>query len=145
MSTSSLEPYYGVRDALVDGLARELVGPGRDDEPTDGEQVLTDPPITRYLSGVLFPQSVDPVDAQEDLDPSPTTDHAGNWDAFVAKLSADGALQWVQMRGAAELDLGASILFSSEYGLFVSGSTGTALEDQPGHGGIDAFVSRYAP
>uniref|UniRef100_UPI0034DF2BF6 helicase-related protein n=1 Tax=Streptomyces sp. PU-14G TaxID=2800808 RepID=UPI0034DF2BF6 len=48
--------HYRVRDALANRLRRELLGPDGQDHP-DREEVLTDDaPVTRYLTGVLFPR-----------------------------------------------------------------------------------------
>ena len=60
---------------LVDLLQRDLVG------PSDPHELIDDPPILRYSSGILYPRSDDPVepeqpDAEEDGDeatrPEPT-------------------------------------------------------------------------
>jgi hypothetical protein len=49
---------------MVDALIRDLVGPlGAEDY-----EVITDAPITRYSSGILFPQSIEMVDGSEDQD-----------------------------------------------------------------------------
>ena len=62
----SLTSYYQPRDELADGLTRELFGPAHDQQPTPIEQTLVDPPITRYLAGVLYPQSPDVDNADDD-------------------------------------------------------------------------------
>jgi hypothetical protein len=58
--------HYRVRDEeLLAGLRRELLGPVPDAAPEDRDEVLTqDAPIDRYLTGVLYPRSADPVAAQ---------------------------------------------------------------------------------
>ena len=68
MSASELSSFYRSRDATADELTRELFGPAHDQEPTPTEQVLVDPPITRYLAGVLYPQVPDADNADEDND-----------------------------------------------------------------------------
>ena len=68
MSTLGLSSFYRSRDATADELTRELFGPAHDQEPTSTEQVLVDPPITRYLAGVLYPQVPDADNADEDND-----------------------------------------------------------------------------
>ncbi|UNS97219.1 DNA helicase [Streptomyces tubbatahanensis] len=47
--------HYRVRDGLVDRLRRELLGPDGPDHPDRDEVLTDDAPITRYLTGVLFP------------------------------------------------------------------------------------------
>ncbi|MEU6067238.1 helicase-related protein [Streptomyces sp. NPDC047082] len=52
MTKSRYEEHYRFRDELVYRLALDLVG------PMDGsDEVLTDPPVTTYPVGVLFPRS----------------------------------------------------------------------------------------
>ncbi|HWM93832.1 MAG TPA: helicase-related protein [Thermoanaerobaculia bacterium] len=56
-----MEPREEIRESLIRFLKRELYGPA-DDEP----EVLTDPPTSRYIAGVLFPaqQITDPDDGR---------------------------------------------------------------------------------
>ena len=71
-----LAEQYAVRGRLVADLERDLMGPVEDLES------ITDPPITRYLTGVLYPQSTEPLDEtlltdeQEDYDESSVPDPA---------------------------------------------------------------------
>ena len=58
------EEHYKFRESLVQALMRDLVGPTSPQEV----EVITDAPITRYASGILFPQSHDPVDPMQDQD-----------------------------------------------------------------------------
>ncbi|MCZ4510682.1 helicase-related protein [Streptomyces sp. ActVer] len=53
--------HYRVRDEeLLVGLRRELLGPAPGAAPEDRDEVLAeDAPIDRYLTGVLYPRSVD--------------------------------------------------------------------------------------
>lgn len=57
-----LAEYYSFRNELVADLVRDLEGPGAPDE------VIDDPPITRYITGILYPVSPAPVDPSEDVD-----------------------------------------------------------------------------
>lgn len=57
-----LEDSYRFRDALVDTVALDTVGPSGRDE------VIDDAPLDRYISGILYPQSAEAVDAWHDLD-----------------------------------------------------------------------------
>ena len=52
----TLRGHYAVRDELTARLTQDLMGPGGGPQET-----IADPPITRYLCGVLFPQSPDDV------------------------------------------------------------------------------------
>ena len=56
-----LDEYYQFRRHLVDALERDLLGPGSPDE------VITDPPTTKYIAGVLFPRDSDRIDPAQDL------------------------------------------------------------------------------
>ena len=58
---TDLQDYYTFRDSLADGLVRDLMGPRRDEEPLPDEMVLTEAPMTRYIAGILYPRSPDPV------------------------------------------------------------------------------------
>lgn len=62
MTDPGLREQYEFRDSVLLDLATDLVGPSVPDE------VIFDPPITRYLSGVLYPQSSEPVDPMQDTD-----------------------------------------------------------------------------
>ncbi|MCZ7424811.1 helicase-related protein [Micromonospora sp. WMMA1949] len=48
---SGFDEHYGFRDELTGRLELDLLGPAGGDE-----EILTDPPVTSYLTGVLFPQ-----------------------------------------------------------------------------------------
>src|SRR5262245_15481132 len=53
---SVLEQQYAFRTELMLRLRRDLIGP---DSVTDTE-TITDPPLTRYICGMLYPVSADP-------------------------------------------------------------------------------------
>jgi Lhr-like helicase len=76
------DEYYDFRRALVEALKRDLMGPAMEDE------TIVDPPITRYITGILFPQSAEAVDPAEDVDPDSAieadAEDTGNWDPAVA-------------------------------------------------------------
>lgn len=60
---TQLDEQYAFRSALVERLERDLVGPsGGPDE------VIADPPITRYIAGILYPSVAGALDAAEDVD-----------------------------------------------------------------------------
>ena len=75
-----LTDYYDFRARLVEALEVDLSGPSAVDE------VIADPPITRYVAGILFPQDAGTVDpAQDQNDESVTDDDdSGAWDPSVA-------------------------------------------------------------
>ena len=64
------EEFYTFRRTLVDELERELIG------PSEEEEVIEDPPITQYLSGILFPQGVT-TEWFDDDPPSGSDDEEG--------------------------------------------------------------------
>lgn len=58
--------YYDFRRQLIEAVVRDLVGPQRSDD----RETISDPPLTRYISGILFPQSDAVLDPSEDIDVS---------------------------------------------------------------------------
>jgi hypothetical protein len=69
-----LDEYYQFRRHLVDALERDLLGPESPDE------VITDPPITKYIAGVLFPRDSDRSDPAQDLGDNATSNSDGDAD-----------------------------------------------------------------
>ncbi|WP_034518484.1 helicase-related protein [Actinomadura rifamycini] len=68
-----LDRHYAFRHELVTRLERDLVG------PTGGaEETITDPPITKYAAGILFPRSQDSVADTNPLDEEPENRHAAD-------------------------------------------------------------------
>ena len=57
-----LDEQYGFRERLVDRVVRDLVGPSAPDE------IVSDAPLDRYISGILYPRSGESVDAWNDVD-----------------------------------------------------------------------------
>ena len=70
-----------LRQSLLRRLQRDLVG------PADPEETLEDRPITRYISGVLYPRSEDPV-APEQADTSEDYDDTTRPEPTVAQANA---------------------------------------------------------
>lgn len=69
----SFDEHYAFRRELVTRLERDLIG------PTGGsEETITDPPITKYAAGILFPQSQDSVADTNALDEEPEDRHPGD-------------------------------------------------------------------
>lgn len=77
-----LNDYYDFRARLVEALEVDLAGPAAADE------VIADPPITRYITGILFPQDAGTVDPAQDQSDEPATsegaDDSGEWDPSVS-------------------------------------------------------------
>ena len=77
-----LNDYYDFRARLVEALEVDLSGPAAADE------VIADPPITRYVAGILFPQDAGTVDPAQDQSHESVTDasddDSGAWDPSVA-------------------------------------------------------------
>ncbi|MGW5020897.1 helicase-related protein [Streptomyces cacaoi] len=77
MTETALEQRYTFREALEKRLREDLVGP----LDIMSREVIDDPPITRYITGVLFPQGDAPLEESSLLD----IDHEGR----RADLEAD--------------------------------------------------------
>ncbi|MDT0300715.1 helicase-related protein [Streptomonospora wellingtoniae] len=71
MTTTGLDRHYAFRDELVGRLERDVVGPGGKDE------TISDPPITKYAAGILFPQSQDAVGDESPPEEEPEGHHSG--------------------------------------------------------------------
>lgn len=70
-----LSDYYAFRDTLIASLEKDLLGPSAPDE------VIVDPPVTRYMCGILFPR--------DSRDPNPEADNdLGNADADFDEVVA---------------------------------------------------------
>jgi len=59
---STLDPYYEFREALVDAVSRDLIG------PYEQSEVIEDAPLTKYIAGIIYPRSEDNIDAEQDND-----------------------------------------------------------------------------
>lgn len=76
-----LDEYYEFRRHLVETLERDLLGPESPDE------VITDPPTTKYIVGVLFPSNAGRIDPDQDLGENPgdaDDDDSESWDPAVS-------------------------------------------------------------
>jgi hypothetical protein len=56
--------FYQFRELLAEALVRDLLGPK---DPNEVE-TIDDPPLTKYITGALFPQTDTPVDLSQDID-----------------------------------------------------------------------------
>ena len=57
---ADFDDYYAFRSQMIDRLRLDLIGPSQENE------VLTDPPITRYQVGILYPAEGRTVDSDQD-------------------------------------------------------------------------------
>src|SRR5438105_5063902 len=74
----AFDDYYDFRNRLVSGLTKDLIG------PADEQEVISDPPLTRYISGILFPRSDFSVDLSQDIDTPDDYDESAVPDPPVA-------------------------------------------------------------
>jgi hypothetical protein len=93
---TNIDEYYEFRDALAAAVVRDLVGPARQDSPREDEDVLTEAPMTRYIAGVLYPLSPDPIDPAQDNDdadaPSVGTDETVDPPVAMASVRYPSAM-----------------------------------------------------
>lgn len=77
---SGFDAQYSFRGELIDLLSRDLLG------PASAREVIDDPPITKYITGVLFPQTAGLVDPEDDIDENEAGDpgEEGSTDPPVA-------------------------------------------------------------
>lgn len=68
--------HYDFRDLLTRALVRDLHGPSPGDEISPEEELLSEPPVQRYITGILFPVSDEPVDPVHDIDLADDDDDA---------------------------------------------------------------------
>jgi hypothetical protein len=75
---------------------------------------------------------------------SPIRPHSGGWDAFVAKLDADGNLVWNTCLGGGDQDYGMGIAVDSGGPVYVMGSSTSSWGSpvQAHGGGSDAFAAQ---
>ena len=66
----------------------------------------------------------------------------GNWDAWIARVSAGGSVAWVQQFGSPSSDQAKVIVPDSAGGAFIAGATSGALSGVSA-GATDAWVARY--
>ncbi len=78
-----LDDQYRYRDSLTEAVIRDLIGPTRGQTPTEAESLLSEPPVQRYITGVLFPVSAAAIDPVHDID-VPDDDGDGAPDPPVA-------------------------------------------------------------
>ena len=68
---------------------------------------------------------------------------AGDYDAFLAKYSAEGNLLWTQQLGTSALDVASGVAADAAGSAFITGYTKGSLGG-PNAGGNDAFLAKYS-
>ena len=75
--------------------------------------------------------------------------NAGSADAFLAKYSPDGTLQWTKLIGGTDDDYIRAMTTGSDGSIYVGGrtnsSTITGVNGQTNAGSADAFLAKYSP
>lgn len=83
---AQLSEHYEFRERLVDAVSADLRGPSSSDE------VLEDPPLTRYITGILYPQSgekrLQALAPEDDIDLGEGADESTHEDPPVAMANA---------------------------------------------------------
>jgi hypothetical protein len=69
--------------------------------------------------------------------------NAGSWDAFIAKYSSSGALQWARRAGGANLDVYMDVALDGLGNGYAAGALGPDAVAPDGSGG--AMVAKYDP
>jgi hypothetical protein len=77
----TLDPYYDAREQIVKALRSDLLGPKSENE------VLTDPPITEYAVGVLYPTTSGFISPDQHLDEADGYDESSVADPAVSLAS----------------------------------------------------------
>jgi len=74
---------------------------------------------------------------------TPLRAYSGRQDAYVAKLTPDGALTWNTFLGGSQDDIGVGIVVNNDNNIYVTGMGGDSwgYPLAPYHGGFDAFVA----
>jgi myo-inositol-hexaphosphate 3-phosphohydrolase len=75
---------------------------------------------------------------------TPVNPHAGNWDAFAAKLDSSGVLEWHTFLGSADWDHSYAIEEDGSGDVYVAGDSYATWNtpDNPYAGSADAFVAK---
>lgn len=69
--------------------------------------------------------------------------NAGDKDIFLARVSPQGALQWIQQFGGEGEDKGLSLATGSDGTIYLAGVAGSALAEPVGD--LDAYLAAYSP
>ena len=82
--SAEMEDKYRLRASLMDDIARDLVGPSDPDEVEE----INDPPITRYVCGMLFPEDAPPEGGELDIDEDDDADESHRADPGIARAAS---------------------------------------------------------
>ncbi|MEV8253735.1 alpha/beta hydrolase-fold protein [Rhodoglobus sp. NPDC076762] len=82
--------------------------------------------VTGYTSGAL-----------------PGGSSAGDKDAFIAKIDADGSVAWTQQFGSSGEDKGLAVARSADGGVYVGGLAGGSMPGSSSAGGYDGWVAKF--
>lgn len=99
----TLDPYYDAREKIVRALSSDLLGPKSEDE------ALTDPPITEYAVGVLYPTTSGFISPDQHVDEADDYDESSVPDPAVSLAStrypSSMGMTFAVAEGAKELDV----------------------------------------
>ncbi len=70
--------------------------------------------------------------------------HAGNYDIFLTKYSADGTKLWTEQWGTSKDDRGYSVAVDSNDNIYVTGGAGGDLDGNMNAGGLDLFLTKWS-
>jgi len=114
-----LAGFYDFRGRLLNALATDLIG------PTASDETLDDAPLERYISGILYPQSAEPVSPTEDVDIGEEDDESGFSDPPVALAN-------VRYPSSAGLSFAADSSLTKELLVEVAAGQYEQIQSQPG-------------
>jgi len=69
--------------------------------------------------------------------------NAGDKDAFLARLTPDGDIAWVDQLGGSGEDKGQGIAQAPDGSIYVGGLTSAEMPNSPSLGGVDGWVAKY--
>src|SRR4051794_29874204 len=112
---SSFDACYSFRDEMLERLERDLVGPA---DQTEG---IDDFPLERYICGILYPSSEDPIDPSQDDELAEGDDQTVYTDPPVARANE-------RYPSSAGITFAVDLSRTSEIGVTVGGALYTAEE-----------------
>lgn len=71
------------------------------------------------------------------------TPNLGDKDAFVARIAADGQVEWIRQLGGSGEDKGLAVAESATGEVFVAGVASAGIGGTTGRGGLDGFLAKY--
>ncbi len=69
--------------------------------------------------------------------------NAGDKDAFLARVTPDGEVAWLDQVGGSGEDKGQAIAQAPDGAIYVAGLTSADMPDSPNLGGLDGWVAKY--